>query len=149
MLPGSVSSHAKKKTTAARAAMVSALTSRPTDSHPLPAAAAVPTPGHLPGTDPPPPVGDDEGTTGDRRPHLRHSRVTIAQIDEVRRCAGARLHPRKGEHEGRPPPEVALDGHAPPHRLDQVLHDRQPEPGAAHLARAARVHPVEALEEPG
>ena len=32
------------------------------------------------------------------------------------------------------------------HRLDEVLHDRETEPGAAHLARAPRVHAVEPLE---
>ena len=34
------------------------------------------------------------------------------------------------------------------HRLDEVLHDREPEPCAAVLARATRIDPVEALEEP-
>ena len=35
------------------------------------------------------------------------------------------------------------------HRFDQVLDDREPEAGAAHVARAAAVDAIEALEQAG
>ena len=47
-----------------------------------------------------------------------------------------------------PLPDLAGHPHRAVHRLGQVLDDRQPQPGAAHLAAAGLVHPVEPLEDP-
>src|SRR5687767_2646146 len=42
----------------------------------------------------------------------------------------------------------ALDLEPPAMAVQRVLDDRQAEPGAARLARAARIHSIEALGEP-
>src|SRR5450756_2054468 len=51
--------------------------------------------------------------------------------------------------ESAPLAESALHGDAAPVSLSDVLDDRQTEPGAAEVAAARLVDPIEALEEPG
>src|SRR4029079_2446434 len=58
------------------------------------------------------------------------------------------LRRRQVHAEDAPLADLALHGDRAPHRLDQVLDDREPEPGASALPGAPGVHPVQALEDP-
>src|SRR5215207_7878533 len=53
----------------------------------------------------------------------------------------------KRDHERRAFADVAVDGDLAVHRFDEMLHDREAEPGAAVLPRASRIDPIEAFEE--
>ena len=46
-----------------------------------------------------------------------------------------------------PTPGHALDHHVTSQRFGEVLHDREPEPGASDVARAPSIDAVETLEE--
>src|SRR5262249_3862560 len=61
------------------------------------------------------------------------------------RCA--RLGLRQMDGEDRTTPDLALHRNATFHRLREMLDDGEAETGAAHVARAAAVDAVEALEE--
>src|SRR4051794_10757748 len=67
-----------------------------------------------------------------------------------RRRAGRRAHPQGGkdEPEGRALARLAVDVELTAMALHDVLDDRQSQPGAARLARAAAVDAIEALGEP-
>src|SRR5258705_6845472 len=60
----------------------------------------------------------------------------------LRLCNG-----RKGQKNGGPAPQLALGGNAAAMGFDEVLHNRESQSGTALLTRAARVNPVEALED--
>src|SRR4051812_30577489 len=61
-----------------------------------------------------------------------------------------RRRPGRQQHvEGRAAAELAVEGDGAVHGLDQVLDDRESEAGAAAIARASGVYPIEALEDTG
>src|SRR5262245_31349201 len=66
------------------------------------------------------------------------------RTDHVNRLASRRVEldhePRAGF--------IRLDPHPAAHRLDLALDDREPEAGAAAVATASRIDPVEPLEHP-
>src|SRR5207302_6832576 len=81
-------------------------------------------------------VVDDERTEAGRR--RRHAPPrTRAVGDEP-----------DGEPERRPAPGLARDADLPAHQPDELLADRQPEPGAAELPRRRAVALRKRLEEP-
>src|ERR1043166_3390594 len=78
-----------------------------------------------------------------RRPRLTRCVRAVSRAKEVR-SAGRRG--RDLEAERAPLPHAALHPHRAVVERHRVLHNREPEPGAALLARARLVDPVEALE---
>src|ERR1035441_6654226 len=65
------------------------------------------------------------------------------------RRSSAPLSQRQAQHNRRALPQFALGVDRAAVRLDDVLHDGQPEPGAAGRAAPALVDPVKALENMG
>src|SRR3954449_6739892 len=94
-------------------------------------------------TTPPPPVLSVQPVTGDRS--IR--RTPCSQIDG--RGASAHRPDSRGQgEEERRPAAFTRDAHAPAGTLHELLHDREPDPGAAALAVARLLDAIEALPDP-
>src|SRR5712691_4762475 len=78
---------------------------------------------------------------------MTHGSTVSARGESPAKVALRLCNGREVQHNGGAAAELAFSLHAPAVCLHEVLDDRQAEPRAAFLPRAAGVHTVEALED--